>query len=471
MKLPFIPLFAFILLFFLINPAAAAFNPNLILSDADIFDASGMTKERLISFLRSKGTLADQRVPDTDGVEKSVPDILWRVSQSYKINPKYLVALLQKEQSLVEDPSPTAKQFDWATGYGVCDACAKDDPDLAELKGFASQVEWAAKQHREKYLIQLLTDGLTIGGFGVGVPREIDGVVVTPANRATAMLYSYTPHIHGNTVLWNIWNRWFRVTYPDGTLVRNAESGDAFLIRYGEKRPFASESVLVSLTDPERAIPVSPSDLDAYPTGPEIKFPRWALLREPDGTIYLYTGEEKRHIADMETFRKFGFNTDEIIPVGSDDITDIPFGTEITRDTAFPQGVLMRLAGTDNIYYVEDGVRHPIADPIYLKLYFRGRQIRETTADEIGQYTLGRPYELHAGELVRSSDAPAVYVVENDILRPIPSAEVFESVGWDWKRVVFLPDSLITLYEIGPLLDPDAIQDFGQTAILASQPL
>ncbi len=431
------------------------FNPNLILSDNDIFNASAYPYDQLVRFLRSKGTLADRLEKDIDGVMKPAVEIIWRVSQAYTVNPKYLVVLLQKEQSLVEDPDPSEDQLAWATGYGVCDSCSKDDPDIQELRGFANQLEWAAKQHREKYLLQLLTSGLTIGGFGVGQTRTIDGIAVTPANRATAMLYSYTPHIKGNLNVWKLWNRWFRVAFPDGTLVRSTETNQAYLIRFGEKRPYASEAVLISLTNPDRAIPVSETDLDAYPTGPEIKFPKWALLREPNGTIYLYTGAEKRHIANMEAFRAFGFNPDEITSVALGDLDDIPYGKEITVDTQFPQGVVMRLAGTDNVFYVEDGVRHPIVDPIFLKLYFRSRQVQDVEIDTIQKTELGTPYMLHDGELIRSADVPTVYIVEHGELRPIPSEDIFLSVGWEWKSVVFLPDSLITLYNIGDTFDPD----------------
>ncbi|MCI0479914.1 hypothetical protein L0Y59_05195, partial [Candidatus Uhrbacteria bacterium] len=178
------------------------FDPNFILTDADIFDAEAFPYGRMVSFMRSKGALADLMTVDIDGVPKPASEIVWRVSQSYRMNPKYLLALLQKEQSLVESPAPTARQLDWATGYGVCDSCSKDDPAIQAFKGFANQLEWAAKQHREKYLMQLLTIGLTIGGQGAGKTVIIDGMSVTPVNNATAMLYSYTPHLHGNLTLW-----------------------------------------------------------------------------------------------------------------------------------------------------------------------------------------------------------------------------------------------------------------------------
>lgn len=430
------------------------FNPDLILSDQDIFDANGFPKDRLVRFLESKGTLATAQQTDIDGVLKPVPDIIWRVSQSYKINPKYLVALIQKEQSLVEATKPTQKQFDWAAGYGVCDSCSKDDPSIQDFKGFAAQLEWAAKQHREKYLIQLLTKGTTIGGQGNGKTVKIDGESVTPQNNATAMLYSYTPHIHGNLNLWRIWQRWFSVTFPDGTIVHAMPSDKTYMLRFGEKRPFASAAVVSTIIDPKKAVQVQDTDLGNYPDGVTIKFPEYSLLRDAKGRIYLLAGGQKRNIANMEAFNKFGFNTDELEAATEEDLATYPDGAKITVDTQFPQGVLMKTAESPGVWYVENGERHALVDGSFLKMYFRGRRVQTVKQEVIDGLALGEPYKLHDGELVKASDAPTVYVVENSVLRPIPSGDVFESIGWNWKNVVAVPTSVIGIHTVGEPVSP-----------------
>lgn len=427
----------------------AGFDPNAIISDNDIFDAGGMTYGRLVSFLRSKGTLADAQLPDIDGVTKSAPEIIWRVSQSYKINPRYLIALLQKEQSLVEDPYPSQKQLDWATGYGVCDDCSMNDPALQHYKGFAAQLEWAAKQHREKYLMQLLTKGYTIGGQGPGKTMIIDGQPVTPVNHATAMLYTYTPHIHGNLNLWRIWRRWFSTTYPDGTVVRGQPGGYTYMIRFGEKRRFASKAVVSALVDETKIVTAGDTELAVYPDGPQIKFTPYSLLRDPQGRIYLLTTDAKRHIANMEAFRKFGFNEDEVIEAEASDLMPYADGIKITVATSFPQGILMRTAASSTVWYVEDGTRHALNDPVLLKLYFRGRKPKTVTQKTIAGLALGASYRLHDGELIKMKGAAAVYVVENGVLRPIPSAEIFESVGWKWKNIVTVTEPLFNAHSLG----------------------
>ncbi|MBU1032377.1 hypothetical protein KJ937_00400 [Patescibacteria group bacterium] len=444
-----------------------AFDPNYILSDNDIFDSTAMPYDRMVNFLRSKGTLANLKVVDTDGKLKIASEIIWRISQSYKMNPKYLLALLQKEQSLVEDPAPTQNQLDWATGYGICDSCSKDDPDLQELRGFGAQLEWAAKQHREKYLMQLLTNGLTIGGQGMGKTAIIDGVRVTPVNHATAMLYSYTPHIHGNINLWKIWKRWFSVSFPDGTVVHSDTTDQTYLIRFGEKRPFASAAVVSSLVfDEKKIITVSDAELQNYADGPSMKFPKYSLLKDPNGKIYLLTEDSKRHIATMEAFRKFGFNMDEVEDVELEDLAAYPDGDKITIYTSFPQGVLMKTADSPGVWYVEDGWRQPLIHPVFISLYFHNRRIKIVSATELESYPIGQLYHLHNGELVKAEDDSTVYVVEHSLLRAIPSEQIFEEIGWQWKNIVEVPVKILAIHKIGEPFIPQTNQEPEPDAIL-----
>ena len=198
------------------------------------------------TFLMRRGALAFRYLADTDGVVKTPAEIIHRVAATWSISPKFLLTLLQREQSIVEDPAPTQGQFDWATGFAVCDSCSTDDPDVAAWRGFANQVEGAARQIRNRYLPDLAAKGVTVSGIGPGIPRVIDGVTVVPSNDATAVLYTYTPHLQGNLNFAKIWQRWFSLSHPDGTVVKRAAKPDVWLIQDGEKRRFASRSAFLT---------------------------------------------------------------------------------------------------------------------------------------------------------------------------------------------------------------------------------
>ncbi len=424
------------------------FNPNYILTNDDIFDVYGMSYDYLKNFLHQKGALADLQVTDIDGKVKNAVDVIWRVANSYKLNPKYLIALLQKEQSLVEDSSPSQRQLDWATGFAVCDSCSKDDPDLQSFKGFANQLEWAAKQHREKYLMQLLSFGTTISGKAVGKSMNVDGIQVIPQNQATAMLYTYTPHLNGNQNLWKIWRRWFSLNYPNGTVVRGLPSNKTYLIQLGEKKLFESPAVLASMSSPDKIVEVSDTELSAYPNGDLVKFPKFSLLKTEANDIYLLVTDGKRKFSSIKSFNKFGFLEDEIMDVSSTEVADIPDLAPITATSTFPTGALAKSSGSSAVYYIENDVKHALPDGVFLKLYFSGRPIKTLAKATLDKYQTGEPYAFQNGELVSAKSTPAVYVVEDGKLRPILSGDVFESMGWKWTNVVKVADRLLTAYQV-----------------------
>jgi hypothetical protein len=433
------------------------FNPSMVLADADVFDLGTMSYPRMVSFLRSKGVLADLILPDIDGTPKPASDIIWRVATTYNVNPQFLLMLLQKEQSLVEDPAPSQRQLDWATGFAVCDSCSKDDPSIADFKGFANQVEYAAKQMRDRYYMRVLTIGHTGTGLAPGATTIIDGITVIPANIATAAMYSYTPHIHGNQNAWKIWKRWFTRHFPNGTAVRGSD-GKIWWIRNGLKRPFASTAVASTMIDLGKVVNVNDAELSAYDEGLPISFPNYALLKETNGTIWLIVDDERRHIVDMDAFRAFGFNMDEVQEVATEDLQYYTATDPITTLTQYPQGQLLEEEYTGQVWYAEDGERHLIQDAVMLGLYFKARKPKVVSAAVLGSLKVGTPYGLQDGELVKSPISPAVFVIEHGQRRSIPDGETFESLGWQWKNIVTVPEITLVNYPEGApiLLDTDA---------------
>ena len=434
---------------------AQGFNPNAILDDSDVFDVGDWDADHIQHFLVAKNSaLATLSLIDIDGVSKRPADILWRVAGSYKINPKYLLALIQKEQSLVEESgAPSQKQLDWAAGFAVCDSCSMSDPTIQAYKGFANQLEYAAKQHRERYLFQMMIKGTTISGYAPGKKSMIDSLSITPANQATAMLYSYTPHLHGNENLWLIWRRWFARSLPDGTIVSDKTAGDYFLIRDGERRP-VTKAVLASMTtDLGKVVSLDSASLLAYPLGDALKFSNFSLVETPNGSRYLLNGTQKRLITSAKAFRALGFQEDEVIEASADDVSGYSDGPDLTAASRYPTGMLAKDAHGD-YWYIEGGTRHKIPNKVFLKLYFKGRPARTLKLSEWKNYPIGDAYRLNDGELVRGMKNTAVYVIDHGSRRPFVSGDDFLAFGYQWKNVLTIPDAVLYDYPVGDAMEP-----------------
>jgi hypothetical protein len=152
------------------------------LTDGQLEFADSMTVAEVRGFLADWGGYF--RVPrvDVDGGTFDLARAVVDAGQLHDINPQVLLTTLQKEHSgITRTTRPTPSQMAYLMGSG--------QPSTAR-----AQIFDAADRLRD-YLSELDSQGFTRSGWRVGVPKATqDGVVVTPANRATAGQFTYTPY-------------------------------------------------------------------------------------------------------------------------------------------------------------------------------------------------------------------------------------------------------------------------------------
>ncbi|PIS05482.1 MAG: hypothetical protein COT81_00505, partial [Candidatus Buchananbacteria bacterium CG10_big_fil_rev_8_21_14_0_10_42_9] len=266
-----------------LNAQSSVFDTNNIISDFELVDYNSMSQAAIQRFLESHGSyLSNHSFVDYAGVVRPASEIIYNTAQQYSINPKLILTMLQKEQSLIENRSPSQHALDWATGYALCDSCSSSDPNLQDFIGVGRQIDYLGKIMRKYYENPFLYN------FQPGKQTIVDLFYsITPRNQATANLYNYTPHYSGNFNFWKIWNRYWSRSYPDGTLLTSPNTSTVYLIQFGRKRPIVSYLVLLSRFDTSKIITVEQPDLDQFEDGPEIRFANYALLRNENGDIFL----------------------------------------------------------------------------------------------------------------------------------------------------------------------------------------
>jgi len=461
-------LFSIILFFAVtISARAAVFDPNNIISDAEILNSSAMTLDDIIDFLESKNSyLSAYKTSDADGVIRSAAEIIYNAAANnydcdgidmgenptlaekkqkctpISINPQFLLVLLQKEQSLIEDDAPGQSQLDWATGYGCPDGQACND----HWKGFGKQINSAALQFYD-YIVNpryyTFKAGNTYTLKNTGKPDSI----VTPKNQATAALYNYTPHVYnGNFNFFKLWLRYFTRNYPNGSLLQAEGEDGVWLIQDGKKRAFSSKIALTSRYDPNKVIVVSKSDLEKYITGDPIKFSQYSLVRSPSGTVYLIVDDKRRGIVSQAAFRQIGFNPEEVINATWDDINFYKEGEPITASSTYPTGALLQDKTTGGVYWVQEGKKAALIDAIFLKTKFKNRKIYPTDSVILEGYTRVNPIKFDDGELLKSETSNGVYVIDGGRKRAITSAEIFLELGYKWENIITVPDKILALY-------------------------
>ena len=429
-------------------------DPEYLVSDAEMLDVYSMSLLDVERFL-IRGALDEYTGEDVNGEKLSAAQIIFNAAQEFELSPRFLLTLLQREQSLVEDDSLTQKQLDWAMGYAVCDDCSMDDPRIAKFMGFGNQVYYAAQRIRENYLEDLESRGYTETLVGPGREVTIDGTSVTPVNFATSVLYTYTPHLHGNENFVRIWDRWFNFEYLTGSLLQDKESGGIWLIQYGERRPITSRTAFYSRFNPDTVVQVSSTTLEQYPIGTAISFPNYSLLRSPRGTVYLIVDDTRRGFTSQEAFRSLGFVSDEIVDVTWEDLDAYIEGEPLTVETSYAQGTLLQDKTTGGVFYVENGEKHPIFSREILNNKFTNPDLTPVSSEDLESLERGDAVLFQDGTLTGVPGSPDVFVISEGMRRPIVDELTFYSFGWDWSQVVWTSERAVLEHPLGEPLELD----------------
>ncbi len=448
--------------------SSSAFDYNIILSDEEAQDYSAMSLAEVQNFLQTKNSYLqgyfftgynpgpgelitmDENLRLDYTRSRSAAEIIYNASVEARINPKFIITTLQKEQGVIEKANFDQRALDYATGYYCFDGQACNP----QWQGFGKQVRAAALQFRD-YI-----DNIHTRPFQPGVPVNIDGKMVTPANRITAAMYVYTPHLHGNFLFATIWQRYnfgeiaqvIKGLLPQGAVVQAKDGDDTktvYLIHNGKKSIFSNINALVSRYDKNKVQKISKEEIAKFPDGPEIKYPNYSILENPIGQRYLIDGLVKRLIASKEVFRQLGFSIDEIVDVKQSELDTIPDGSVLTADVKYPLGKLLRSTKTNGVYYVKDNIKSPIVDPVVISLNFPTLKIASISQATLETYNDDLPVTLNDGTLVKVKNEANVYVISDGQRRWISDAETFNNLGYSWANIKTISERVLNLHDAG----------------------
>ena len=304
--------------------------------------------------------------------------------------------------------------------------------------------------------------------------NNVPYVTYTLANAATAALYCYTPHAYNNPnglyglpvtgtvgmyysgsynfVKW--FEAWFGRTldypaHPDGTFIRDNIDGSIYYIEGGQRRHVNSMAILSSYLPMRGNWLKQATPLDKMlPVGANYSFSEGAVLRSPDGGIYITyygaSGISKRHITSMDAFSKLGYNYQDIITVS---LSDLPLlnGPDIVDTTQHPDGTLVRDPSSQAIFYLEAGKKqHVNTMPVFYSLRGNSR-LREMTASDLALPEDLNPLSYAEGTVLRTNNNPSIYVVDYNESglnrRVITTQYAFDSLGYVYADILFVGDN------------------------------
>ncbi len=236
--------------------SAVTFEPERIISNDNMRDYDSMSASDIQAFLETlPGPLKDLEARDYDKVitlsqkynnKNITPDkgepkkkaslIIWEACQAWKINPKVMLTMLQKEQSLLTRTTLGETTLARAVGAGCPGSLVFPSTNKVATNrypGFGNQV-WHGARLLDSYGEGNVNAPTFYNGIKWNI-YKIDGMThIHPSNLATFKLYVYNPSIgvskpygdlsgkscSGNANFWKIYRRYFGSTYADPRMKR-----------------------------------------------------------------------------------------------------------------------------------------------------------------------------------------------------------------------------------------------------------
>ena len=80
---------------------------------------------------------------------------------------------------------------------------------------------------------------------------------------------------------------------------------------------------------------------------------------------------------------------------------------------------------------------------------FKHKKIIPVVPEELDDYKTVEPVLFGNGELVKSPNSPAVYLISAGSKRPFISGKDFEDMGYKWVNIITVSPKVLYLYDLG----------------------
>lgn len=365
------------------------FQPGNIISDAVFFDRNTMSADDIQRFLESKvpscqsgyTCLKDwydtSRSTNADamcgaypgGVRERASTIIYKVAQACGINPRVILATLQKEQGLVLHTWPSEWRYTIAMGQGCPDTAACD----TRYYGFFNQVFGAAWQFK-----RYANPPGTSQYFTWYAPGKTWNIQWSPnascgsspvyiQNQATANLYYYTPYqpnaaslragygtgdscsTYGNRNFYQYFTDWFGSTSGElMQLVQVSGTSERYLVSGGARWRLATAEIAAQYQWIAGLRDISRSQLDTYQDRGDA--PR--AVRTDSGIVYVLDSGARFRARDVYQVGDFGWDYGKLPLAGDSQVARYRDG-----------GWLERVVSTDGVMYlIQSGGKRQVLD-------------------------------------------------------------------------------------------------------------
>lgn len=163
------------------------------------------------------------------------------------------------------------------------------------------------------------------------------------------------------------------LTYPDGSLLRPAGQPTVYLIQNGQKHEFiSSQSFLKAGYGWEKVKTVEPGELALYPSGHFVTYPDGALLKAANSPNVFLTDQGKiRAFLSAEIFLNLKYQWSQILTIPAAELAYYSQGEPVK----YRQGTLLRAKNSPSVYLVSGGKLAAVDAATFKKKKYKWSQV------------------------------------------------------------------------------------------------
>jgi hypothetical protein len=165
--------------------------------------------------------------------------------------------------------------------------------------------------------------------------------------------------------------------------------------------------------------------------------------------IYLVQNKKLHQVTSENIFNNWNFNASSIKYCTLKDLIGLKIGESLN----YLPGTLIKAAGHNEVYIVnKDGqLSHITALELFNQKGFNWKDVKTISYKELQKLPKTQPLLFPTGSLLKGQ-GDVVYLVQGKCLKPIKSARIFESYGFNWEDIITLSSGELAYYDNGDFL-------------------
>lgn len=254
---------------------------------------------------------------------------------------------------------------------------------------------------------------------------------------------SYSKLVSPNSLVSDLFAQRAFLKYPDGTLLQEIGQPTVYYLQNGQKRPLRVTAIEFEKLGFSWAsiIEIDSIDIALYGDGQVVEFaPAGKLIADPEGRVYFTENGKKRWIVSQQLFNHLGFSWSL---VKNDLAAENYLSGEVMR---YKTGTLVKESGPA-VYVIEGSVKRKVTSlQLFNYLGLSWKNLNKISDQELVLYEEGVPMQYRSGALVKQQGGQQVYLILENVKKPFLSAEVFLANGYRWENILELSAEEMAVY-------------------------